>query len=823
MILNDILINNVKQAPNKVACCMQIGFRNYTLTYAQTYELAQKVATLLEKQGLKHGDRVLICAPNSPFWGCVFWGCLLKGIVIVPLNIQSTQDIIEPIIAQTNAKIIFDFKGFKYQFPQLIHYQTDFLDELLVSMPINFVPAQVSEQDLVEIMYTSGTTGAPKGVMLTHGNIAANLYAIDLIIHPDKNRDKILSILPLSHIYEQTIGLLLPYLNQVQIVYTHAYSEIRKLLKRHKVTKLLAVPEFLQVFMSKIEAGAQAKNRQNLLSTMMRWSLKINNKRIARILFYPVLRQFGGSLETIASGGAPLSPELERKWQALGIDILQGYGLTETSPVITTNTYTERKIGSVGKPLSNVQVKIDQDHQIWAKGPSVFSGYYQNPTKTNAVLIDGWFNTEDMGEFDQDGFLYIKGRKKYMILTPSGQNVYPEDIETILNNLPSVQDSCVIGLNDKIHAVLLLKDNQGNPANPTAANEIVAHVNEQLASYQRINSWSVWPLEDFPRTATRKVKKNEVELFLKEHKANAGQDVAPASYSKLVKILAHITKTDPVLVLPQTKIIGELNLDSLGRVELIGTIEEEMRAAINEQDINNNTTVSDLENLIKNQKPVSEPPQLKCWPRMLWARILRVILQNIILLFARIFIKIEVSGAQNLKNLTMPVIFMPNHLSFVDPAVLGLALPFGIRNQLAFAAARDYLYEKLKYLVPFTELIFNSFAIQREGDTNIKLGLEYIGCMLDCGYSVVIFPEGKISKDGKLLPLKLGTGMLATTMNAQIIPVKITGIQAILPYDHIIPRRRAKVKVAFGAPMTFKRSDSMEDARLKIQQALESL
>ena len=562
MILNDILTTNAKLYPNRLASSMVIGFRNFTLTYQQTYLLAQKVATLLAQNGIKKGDPVLICAPNSPFWTCVMWGCLLRGAVMVPLNIQSTSEIIQAIITQTGVKLIFDYRGFKYNFPNLKHYHTDLLDEILADITINFTPEAIYETDLVEIMYTSGTTGSPKGVMLTHQNIAANLSAIDQIIHPDKNKDRLLSILPLSHIYEQTIGLLLPSLNQVPIFYTDSHSAIRKLLCEHQITKMLAVPEFLQLFMNKIESGAQEKGRLKLFEKMMQLSLKINRKWFSRLLFYQVHKQFGGYLETIASGGAPLSAELEKKWQALGITILQGYGLTETSPVITTNTYTNHKIGSVGQPLHNVQVKLDEQHQIWAKGPNVFTGYYKNPAKTAEVLINHWFNTEDMGEFDQDGYLYIKGRKKYMILSPSGQNVYPEDIEAVLNNLPGVQEACVIALHDKIHAVLLLKENK-EPIDPA---KIIETANSKLAAYQYINSWSIWQQDDFPRTATRKVKKNEVEQILANTQTNNHQ-IPKTSYSKLIKILAQVSKTDPALITPQTKIITELNLDSLGRVE----------------------------------------------------------------------------------------------------------------------------------------------------------------------------------------------------------------------------------------------------------------
>lgn len=800
---------------------MLVGFRDYTLTYYQTYLLAQKVAVLLTQNNIKKGDPVLICAPNSPFWTCVMWGCLLKGAVIVPLNIQSTSEIIEAIIKQTDVKLIFDYRGFKYNFKDLKHYQIDLLDEVLADIETDFIAEKISENDLVEIMYTSGTTGSPKGVMLSHKNIVSNLKAIDQIIHPDKNKDRLLSVLPLSHIYEQTIGLFLPSLNQVAIFYSESPGAIRKLLVQHKITKMLAVPEFLQLFMNKIESSAQEKGRLKLLQKMMDLSLKINRKWFARLLFYKIHQQFGGHLETIASGGAPLSAELERKWQSLGITILQGYGLTETSPVITTNTYTEHKVGSVGRPLSNLQVKIDQNNEIWAKGPNVFSGYYKNPSKTATVLIDGWFNTEDMGEFDNEGYLYIKGRKKYMILSPSGQNVYPEDIEAVLNNLEGVQEACVVGLNDKIHAVLLLKEQitSNQPINPA---KIIENANNQLASYQYINNWSIWQQEDFPRTATRKIKKNEVEQALLDKSQNE-HAMPKTSYSRLIKILAQITKTDPAKITPQTKVISELNLDSLGRVEMLGAIEEELRVSINEQDLNNNTTVAQLEELIKVQKPIHEPSPLKKWPRMWWAKILRVALQAFTLVLMRLFIKVKVCGQSNLENLKFPIIFMPNHLSFIDPALLATALPFKIRNQLSFAAARDFLYEDLKWLAPITELVFNSFPIQREGDYNIKLGLEFIGKMLDQGYSVTVFPEGKISKDGNLLPLKTGSGMIATNMMATIIPVKIEGIQKIFPYNKIFPRCRGTVMVKFGKPLNFKRSSDPEIARQTIQSAMEKL
>ncbi len=825
MLLIQVLKDNAQKYPDKLAARMQIGFRQVDFSYAQVYVMAQRVATLLEKQGVQADDKILICAPNSPFWTIVFWGCLLKGAIVVPLNIQSTKDIVDLIIKQTEAKIIFSFSSLPLKFENLINYHTDFLDELLENVQVNFTEAVVSENHLVQIMYTSGTTGTPKGVMLSHQNISANIWAINQIIKPDSDRDRMLSILPLSHIYEQTIGFLLPYSYQVPVIYTHSVSAIRKLMQDNQVTKILAVPEFLQLFMAKIEANVKERNQEIWFNRLIKLSEFVNQRWFSRLLFYKVLKQFGGKLDTFASGGAPLDPDLERKWNALGITILQGYGLTETSPTITTNTYNAHRAGSVGKPLSNVQIKIDETGQIWAKGPSVFPGYYKNPTKTAEVLIDGWFNTEDMGQFDSDGFLYIKGRKKYMIVGPGGQNVYPEDIELELNKSEFVKDSCVIGLDGKsgtqIYAVLILKDNL--PANFNAET-IITLANHNLTTYQHINSWSIWPDDDFPRTAIHKIKKGEVTKQIQDHLGqNINQPQTVSNYSKLIHILAHLTGTSPERIKPDTKLVRELNLDSLARVELINIIEEDLRVTISEKDINLNSTVNELEELIKNHKPAPETKPLRTWPRQAWAKAIRYLAQTILFLFVRIFIKLEIKGLENLKDIQHPVIFMPNHTSYLDGIIFSMAVPWHLRKHLAFAAARDALYDEFKHFSWLAELIFNTFPIQRADDYNVKLGLEYIGKMLDHNCYVVLFPEGKISTTGDLQPTKLGAGLIATQMLCPIVPVMITGLPKIIGPNQFLPRRRGTVTVAFSKLLQFKRSDSYLNASEQIELVLKKL
>ncbi|MDP3971223.1 MAG: AMP-binding protein [bacterium] len=512
MILTDFIINSAKQTPDKTAAIIKVGYRNVELSYQDIYKMAKSTAVFLKEQDIGVGDKVLLLAPNSPNWLCVYWGCLLNGSVLVPLNTQSTGEMINKIAKQTEAKIIFSNNKFTEDITdELAVYQVEDLQQTIESYKDNeFVPVTATEEDIAIIMYTSGTTGDPKGVLLSHKNVISNVIAVSEAI-PVDDTDVFLSILPLSHIYEQVIGFLLPCYKSAKIVYAHVPTAISDLLKEHHVTKMLGVPEFLSIVMSKIEAKAEEDGKKELMQKMMKISNTIKIRLLQRLLFSSVHKSFGGKLRIVASGGAPLDPKLEDKWNALGITLLQGYGLTETSPVVSMNTLMAHRRGSIGKVLSGVEVKIADDGEILVKGPSVFQGYYKNTEKTKeAFTEDGWFKTDDLGKIDSDGYIYINGRKRYMILGPGGQNVFPEDIEQKLNELSEIKDSCVIGLEKEsgrveIHAVLLFeKDNN------STSEELVQRTNEQLASYQQIANWSVWKEEDFPRSATRKVKKGEI-------------------------------------------------------------------------------------------------------------------------------------------------------------------------------------------------------------------------------------------------------------------------------------------------------------------------
>ena len=801
---------------------MRMGYRTVSLSYRHVYDLARKIALFLERSGVKKGDRILLMAPNSPYWICVFWGALLKGAVLVPLNTQSTPEMVRRIANQTGAKILFKSLYIHQDFPgEMQIFDLELLKETVADLDISrFREADARESDLVEILYTSGTTGDPKGVVLTHKNLFSNVETVSKLI-PLSERDKFLSILPLSHVLEQMAGFLIPFGKGCTIVYAHSPAVIGDLLNEYRISAMVAVPEFLQVLMRKIEEGANRLGTLAQLQKMFAFSAKLRFKPLQRLFFRPVLGKLGGRLRIIASGGAPLDPELEKKWEALGIHLLQGYGLTETAPILSVNRFFSSRLGTVGPPIPGVELKIAPDGEILAKGPNVFGEYFKDEGKTVAAFTeDGWFKTDDLGAWDEKGFLRIKGRKKYVILGPSGQNVYPEDIESEINRVPGARDSCVVGLQKpggriRIHAVLLLASEASGKAG-----EIVAAANKKLASYQQIQAWSVWPKEDFPRSLTRKVQKEEVIEWLKK-KEEGARPRDQAAKSPLAELLADITGLKAADITGKTT-MSDLNLDSLLRVELVARIGDNYRVEVEESRIISTTTVAELSRLIRSF-PALRKKHFSDWPIAWWARALRFLLRDgLFFPLAKLFVRLEVEGLENLRGLPTPLIFMPNHLSYLDSVAVAMALPFRIRRRIAFAAAVDVLYEEYGWISAFVQLLMNTFRFPRRERESIQYGLEYTGRRLDQGYNIVVFPEGKMSENGKPLPLKRGAGLMAVEMDAMVIPVKIDGTAQVIPYAKIFPRRHGKVTIKFGKPLHFSRADSYIEATEAIQNSMKS-
>jgi len=433
-------------------------------------------------------------------------GALLSGVVVVPLDISTKEDFLKRIAETTEAKLLVTTKkqytGLKQGSLPLVDIDTlpqETLDA--TKLPV------VQGNDLAELVFTSGTTGQPKGVMLSHHNITSNaIAAVDVV--NIQTSDRALSILPLSHMFEMTVEVALLH-RGASVVYARSLvpDTLLKLLGTQQVTCMVLVPQALQLFLNGIEREVRRQKREKQFEMLERIAVHLPFSW-RRIVFSTIHKRFGGHFRFFISGGAYLPTQLAGRWENMGFRVMQGYGATECAPIVSATPYKEHVLDSVGKPLPGVEVRIAEDKEILVHGPNVALGYWKNPEATAAAFEDGWYHTGDLGYLDARNYLYLKGRKKNLIVLANGMNVYPEDIENVLSANPLVKDAVVFGLMEKdqgpeVHAVLLMDD-------PSQAREVIQQANKQLASHQQVRGFTIWHEADFPRTHTLKVKRPEL-------------------------------------------------------------------------------------------------------------------------------------------------------------------------------------------------------------------------------------------------------------------------------------------------------------------------
>ncbi len=480
------------------------------LTYADMQKRIEGFAGYLQRQSIKRGDRLLIWCPSRIDWLIAYLGALLVGMVVVPLDISSKEDFLHRIAETTESIFLVttqkQYKGLKK--PPVPLIDIDALPQ--EALDRTSVPA-IDENDLAELVFTSGTTGQPKGVMLSHKNIVSNALAALDVIDITAN-DRALSILPLSHMFELTIDMAL-LAKGASILYARTLTPdtLLKLLGSQGVSCMVLVPQALQLFLSSIEREVRRQKREKAWHLLHRIAAYLPFA-LRRYLFGTVHKRFGGNFRFFVSGGAYLSPKLAQQWENMGFRVLQGYGATECSPVIAATPTREHNLVSVGKPLPGVEIRIAEDKEILVHGPNVALGYWKNPEATALAFQDGWYHTGDIGSIDEKKDMYLKGRKKNLIVLANGMNVYPEDIENVFATIPGVRDAIVVGLTEEdqgpqVHGILLVEDASKSKA-------IVQQANKQLAAHQQVRGFTVWPQDDFPRTHTMKVKRQDILTIL---------------------------------------------------------------------------------------------------------------------------------------------------------------------------------------------------------------------------------------------------------------------------------------------------------------------
>lgn len=819
----DFLRDATARHGRREALLIKPAFRYVRWTYHKLWKDSGRVASLLQRRGLQKGDQAILWGPNSPHWVLAFFGCIRAGVVLVPLDLRSAPDYVERVISRTQPKIAFTSRltpkgGVELRVPEIAFEE---LESAIDRLP-DPEPVPIQRDDLTEIMFTSGTTGDPKGVMLTHRNLTANIEGITQYVSVDHSH-RLLSLLPLSHMYEQMGGLFITLHSGASVTYptSRQPTVLSRTMRERKITTMLLVPQALELLMNGIEREVMRQGRDRLWKALLK-AAERTPFSLRRHLFRTVHRQFGGKLRLIVSGGAPLDRDLGHKWELLGVRVLQGYGATEASPVISNHTMDVRRPDSTGRPLPNVQVKISERGEILVKGENITPGYYNAPEETARAFEHGWYKTGDLGYFDEEGFLHIQGRVKDMIVLPSGQNVFPQDIQSILLKHPHIKDAVVVGLprgtSVEVHAALLL-DSSGS------AREAVEWANSQLAEQQRVRGFTIWPDEDFPRTHTLKVKN---QVLIDTILGGADQSVPtasrtssnpPSSPRDLTRIIAEISRRDSALIKESATLGADLDLDSLGRIELLSAVESELGVYLDESQVSPDTTVGELSTLIEEGSRRPPMTRFPAWGMRLWARMARGFLQQG-LVFPLMWLAygISVSGKENLTGLTGPVLFASNHHLGLDNPLIFKAVTRHWRRRLAVAAAAELWDNPIWWVL--NPLLGNGFPIARTGP--IRPSLENLGRIMDRGWSVLIYPEGVLTVGGPMQPFMQGAGLVAVEGRVPVVPMRLDVARLGSP-SRLPLLRRGRVEIRFGSPLTFPPGTDYQHATSTIEEAVKSL
>ncbi len=818
-------LDNFRSHASEIAYVHRRGYRTQRWTYGDVLATAYRFARELEARGIGKDDKVLIWGENCAEWIAVFFGCVLRGAIVVPVDKIATADFAQRIAQQVDAKLCVASP--QNQIPGVESLP---LEELRERLPPRsdapFPSPPFTRDDIVEIVFTSGTTDEPRGVVISHGNILANLEPLEREIAKYRRYERIfhplrfLNLLPLSHIFGQFLGIFVPQLIAATVLFQDMLnpSEILQAIKKERVSVVVAVPRLMESLKEKIGRDLEAVGKQPWFACQF---AAAENEHVARRWwrFRRIHRRFGWKFWAFIAGGAALDSETEEFWRRLGFVVIQGYGLTETTSLISLNHPFRVGRRSIGKVLEGREIKLDENGEILVRGANVATGYWQAKKLMPVLNEEGWFRTGDIGELDAEGNLYFKGRKKNVIVTREGMNVYPEDLEAALRRQPEVRDCVVVGLEQRGNAepcaVLLLRDSRQSPSQEADPQAIVRRANQHLADYQQMRRWLVWPDEDFPRTPTQKPKLALIQVAVQQHFAS-GDGGSATTHSALGDLITRITGRSAGELAPDAKLEGDLNLNSMDRVELMSALEDRYQVDLNQADFTKVSTVGDLERLLRapQESPLTQYP----YPRWAQRRPITWIREFIYYLLTwpatMIMAHPKIVGRENLRGVEGPLLISCNHVTYIDVGFALIALPPRLRRRLAVGMLGELLWQmwrpphewnpfrRLSYKVGYYLVValFDVFPLPQQ--SGVRESFAYAGESADRGYSVLVYPEGQRTPDGKPTPFRSGLGMLAARLNVPVLPLRIDGLWEMKLKGHKIARP-GQLKVVIGKPMRF--------------------
>jgi long-chain acyl-CoA synthetase len=814
------------------------GYRIARWKYHEIAQLAFRFARELNARQIRKGDRVVLWGPNSAAWVAVFLGCANRGVIAVPMDHAASADFALRVFQQVNSRLLICSRD--HAQPSLPTIFLEELPDLLESRsPAALAPENISPEDALEIVFTSGTTAEPKGVVITHGNVLANVAPLEQQIGPYLKYERFvhpirfLNLLPLSHVFGQFLGIYLPPLLRGTVFFQETLkpAEVINTIRRERISVLVAVPRMLQSLKEKIERDLEDSGK---LDNFRKQYAAAEGLHFLRRwwTFRSIHRQFGWKFWAFISGGAALDRDTEEFWRRLGFAVIQGYGLTETTSLISVNHPFKTGKGSIGKVLAGRELKLAPDGEILVRGSGVASGYWTAGELRSVATEEGWYHTGDIGELDAEGNLFFKGRKKDVIVTPAGMNVYPEDLERALKQQPEIRDTVVVPLaingNAEPCAVLIPKVRSGNPA------QIVDNTNRGLAEYQQIRRWIVWPEEDFPRTSTQKPRRAEIAEAAQKMLSGDGK-AASSSTSPLSDLISRITKRSTTNHPSDAHLDSDLNLSSLDRVELLSALEDRYQIDLSETRFSVVNTLGDLERMLRGETAPRAvyhyPAWVQRWPTT-WIRFI----VHYLLLRPAVFLLgwPRIQGRETLRNLNGPALVISNHIGDVDVGFILTALPPRFRHKLATAAGGEALealrtpprsrnvllriFDRIAWSLGVS--LLNLFPLPREA--GFRDSFAFAGESVDRGYSVLVFPEGHHTTDGKIRPFRSGIGLLVKNLGIPVIPIRIDGLFELKQAG----RRTARpyqITVKIGPPVRFPIDAEPQAIAVQLQSNVEQL
>jgi long-chain acyl-CoA synthetase len=856
-------------------------------SYGGLRRMAEVTAGGLVAREIEAGDRVAILSDNDAHWCAAFLGITRLGAIAVPLDTNYKAKQVATVLRDSGAKLLFTIP--KYlptaeeatraaglspeeiillhndpQTPAAVLEQYANLDEVFrAGAPAPELPACPARRaSTCVILYTSGTTSDPKGVVLTHANVMAEIEAIIPVVN-FCHTDAILGILPLFHALALLANLWAPLVVGARVVYLEALNttELLRALRERDITVFACVPQFFYLIHQRVteqvaSAGwAKRKAFRALLRLNggLRRGLGIN---LGRLFFRKVHAVLGLKMRFLVTGGSRFEPKIGFDYFQMGFDILQGYGLTECAGAATATRPGETRVDSVGQALPGIEVKTlppepgseCPDGEVLIRGPIVMPGYYNRPEVNAQVLRDGWLYTGDLGYLDSKGRLFITGRKKEMIVLSSGKNIYPEEIEAHYLQSPYIKEICVMGVSrpnepaaERLHAVVVPDMDVMRQRKVVNTNEWMRYdietLSVQLPSHKRVLSYEVWN-EELPRTTTKKLRRFEIERRVRERAAQQAAEAASASPAAkpmteedivwaadpvAARALAVITEAakNKQNVRPDANIELDLGMDSMERVELLTHLEQMFGTEVPDEVAQKIYTVREL---VEAVRPQGEGGAAAGAGGDVWAKLLadapdddpvlrellRPRLHVALVMFtalrlcyaaAWLLLGFRVRGREHLPK-DAPFLLCPNHQSYLDAFLLVSALPFRVFRKLFFVGASEY------FATPVMRWIAKQInVVPVDPDTNLLRAMQAGAFGLRHHRVLILFPEGERSIDGTVKKFKKGAAILSLNLEAPVVPVAMDGVHEVWPrgrglnWGAFLPGSGARMLLAFGAPL----------------------